>query len=88
MDKKLAKILKDSNKKLKNNKIFQNYELTVDGDFSSEYNEVQLTYKGSHFPIANAETVGEAIAVIKGYMTGLRHGEKNSYPRICDRHNY
>lgn len=40
------------------------------------------------FPISNAETVGEAIAVINGYMTGLSHGKDNSYPKFCDKDNY
>ncbi len=88
MDKKLTRVLKDANKKLRDNKYFQNYELEVEGSFTSEYNEVRLTYKGRVFPIANAENVGEAIAVINGYLTGLGHGKENSYPKMCDRDNY
>ena len=88
MDKKLTKVLKEANKKLREKKIFQNYSLVVDGDFTSEYNEVRLTFKGRVFPIANAETVGEALATINGYMAGLSHGENNSYPKMCDKDNY
>ena len=88
MDKNLSKVLKDANKKLREKKIFQNYCLAVDGDFTSEYNEVRLTFKGHVFPIANAETAGEAIAVINGYMAGLAHGGNSSYPKMCDKNNY
>ena len=89
MDKKLAKVLKDANKKLKENKIFQNFEISVNGNFTSEYNDIQLiSKKGRMFPISNAETVGEAIAVINGYMTGLAHGKDNSYTKFCDKDNY
>ena len=71
------------------NKIFQNFEISVNGNFTSEYNDIQLiSKKGRMFPISNAETVGEAIAVINGYMTGLSHGKDNSYPKFCDKDNY
>ena len=88
MDKKLTKVLKDANKKLRDNKYFQNYELAVDGNFTSEYNEVRLTFKGRVFPIAYAETVRETIAAINGYIAGLGHGKENSYPKMCDKDNY
>lgn len=85
MDKKLAKALKDANKKLKDNKIFKNYEITVNGDFTNEYNMIQLTSKkGRIFPIGNAETTGEAAAIVNAYMVGLGHGKDNSYPKFCD----
>ena len=88
MDKKLAKVINDANKRLKDQKIFKNYEIVVDGDFSTEINKVQLTSKkGRFFPIANVGTVGEAIAVINGYMTGLAHGKDSSYPKLCDKNN-
>lgn len=90
MNKKLSKAIKEANENLKKNKIFRNYQISVDGDFTSEYNEVRLANakSGRIFPIANAETEGEAIAAISAYMTGLGHGKENSYPRICDRDNY
>lgn len=90
MNKKLSKTIKEANEKLKKNKIFQNYQITVDGNFTNEYNEVRLssTDGHKHFPIINAETEGEAIAAINAYMTGLSHGKINSYPKICDKGNY
>lgn len=89
MNKKLEKTLKEANIKLKKEKIFLNYQITIDGDFTNEYNEVHLENKrGSRFPIAWAETENEAIAVINAYMTGLSHGKDNSYPQICDKDNY
>lgn len=88
MDKKLAKVIKEANKRLKDQKIFQNYEIVVEGDFSAEINKVQLTSKkGRFFPIANVESVSEAIAVINGYVTGLAHGKDSSYPKFCDKNN-
>lgn len=89
MDKKLAQALTDANKKLKEKNIFENYQLQIDGDFTTEFNEVRLSSNKSstHFPIANAETEGEAITIIKAYIIGLRHGEEKSYPKFCDK-NY
>lgn len=88
MDKKLAKVIKEANKRLKDQKIFQNYEIVVEGDFSTEINKVQLTSKkGRFFLIAYVESVSEAIAVINGYVTGLAHGKDSSYPKFCDKNN-
>ena len=55
MNKKLTKVLKDANETLKKNKIFLNYQIKVDGDFTSEYNEVRLANakSGSIFPISS-----------------------------------
>ena len=87
MNKKLTKALKDANKKLKERKFLANYKIEIDGNFTSEYNEVRLVSPdGYHlFPIANAETEGEAVAVIEAYMSGFSHGRDNSYVRHCDR---
>ena len=69
--------------------IFKNYRIIVDGDFTNEYNEICLEAgKGRRFPIAWAETEGEAVAAINVYVAGLTHGKENSYPRVCDRDNY
>ena len=86
MSKKLVKALKDANDTLKKKNIFKNYQIVVDGNFTTEYNEIRLSSKdGYHnFPITNVETEGEAIAAINAYMTGLRHGKENSYPKFCD----
>lgn len=89
MNRELTKALKEANKELRDQKHFQNYQITVDGNFTSEYNEVRLENSRGHiFPIANAETEKEAVAAIKGYMAGLGHGKDNSYPKICDKDNY
>ena len=94
MDKKLAKFLREENKKLKEQKCLQNYDININGDFTSEYNDIELTPKkkrggpGSCFPIANAKTMDEAIAIINGYLAGLGHGEDKSYPKFCDRNYY
>ncbi len=90
MNKKLSRTIKEANEKLKKDRIFQNYQITVDGLFTNEYNEVRLSSKDghSHFPITNAETEGEAIAAINAYMTGLSHGKDNSYPKFCDNGKY
>lgn len=82
MKKKFENILKERNKALK--LVFKNYKIVVDGDFTSEYNFVNLTYGYHHFPIATVATEGEAIAAIDGYMAGLAHGKDNSYVKICD----
>ena len=87
MDKKLNEVLNNANKELKNKKIFQYYKIVVDGDFTNKYNQVELVANCHHFPITEAETPEEAIAVIKGYMVGLAHGKDNSYPKLCDKKN-
>ncbi len=80
MSKKLEKALKDANKELKNKGHFKNYEITVEhGRF------LNLSNDHHHFPIADIETEEEAIAAINGYLTGLRHGKENSYPKFCDK---
>lgn len=48
MNKKLAKTLKDANKKLKEEKYLVNYQIAIDGDFTSEYNEIRLENKDGH----------------------------------------
>ena len=84
MTEKILKILTDTNKELKKKNFFKNYEITIDGDFTSEYNFIALE-SGSHtFPIATVATEGEAIAAVSAYVTGLRHGKDNSYPAFCD----
>ena len=88
MDKKLKEVLNNANKELKNKKIFQHYEIVVDGDFTNEYNQVEIVANCRHFPITEVKTPEEAIAVIKGYMVGLAHGKDNSYPKLCDKNNY
>jgi len=85
MSKKFEKFLKDMNKDLKKRGFFKNHEITIDGDFTSEYNFINLSRDGHHFPIATAATEGEAIAAINGYMIGLAHNEENSYVKICDK---
>ena len=86
MTKKIEKALKAANKELKERKFLSNYQIEIDGDFSDEYNEVRLKSPDgcSYFPIANAETEGEAIAVIKAYISGFSHGMEKSYVRFCD----
>ncbi|MCR5066341.1 MAG: hypothetical protein K6A67_11335 [Bacteroidales bacterium] len=86
MTKKIEKILKEANKELKSRKFLNSYQIEIGGDFSNEYNEVRLTSPDGHhkFPIANAETEGEAIAVIKAYISGFSHGKEKSYVRFCD----
>lgn len=89
MNRILSKVLKDANEKIKKENIFKNYLIMVDGDFKSEYNEICLeSTSGRRFPIAWAETEGEAAAAINAYVAGLTHGKENSYPRVCDRDNY
>lgn len=89
MNRNLSKVLKDANEKIKKDNIFKNYRIIVDGDFTSEYNEICLeSTSGRRFPIAWAETEGEAAAAINAYVAGLTHGKENSYPRVCDRDNY
>lgn len=89
MNKKLEKVLKDANTEIIKKKFFNNFQINIHGDFKNEYNEIILSAKdGYHnFPIAWAETEGEAIAAINAYMAGLRHGKSNSYPKICDEEN-
>ena len=84
---KLEKVLKDANETLKKEKYLMNYQIVINGNFSSKYNEVRLEYDCSCFPICNAETEGEAIAAINAYMTGFRHGQENSYVQYKDK-NY
>ena len=86
MTKKIEKALKAANKELKERKFLSNYQIEIDGDFSNEYNEVRLKSPDGyhHFPIAYAETEGEAIAVIKAYISGFSHGREKSYVRFCD----
>lgn len=90
MNKKLTTVLKEANKKLKEQKFFSNYHLIVDGDFTDEYNQIILTSPdGRHnFPVTYAETETEAIVAVNAYMVGLSHGKDNSYPKLCDRNNY
>lgn len=88
MGKKLVKALKDANKGLKKRKFLLNYELVIDGDFTTIYNELRLEKDGRCFPISNVETEGEAIAAINAYMSGFSHGKDNSYVRLCDSINY
>lgn len=89
MNKKLAKALKEANTMLKKDNLFKNHHITINGDFSGIYNEIDLSTNDEvhHFPITYAETEGEAIAAINAYMTGLRHGREKSYPRICDQND-
>lgn len=88
MAKKLAKALKDANKKLKERKYLVNYQIEIDGDFTSEFNEIRLAMgNGGCFPIGWAETEGEAVAAIEAYMSGIAHGHENSYVRMCDKRN-
>lgn len=86
MAKKIEKALKAANKELKERKFLNNYQIEIDGDFSNEYNEVRLKSPDGYrfFPIANAETEGEAIAIIQAYMSGFSHGIEKSYVRFCD----
>lgn len=89
MNKKLARTLKEANTRLKKEKFFLNYQIIIDGNFTGIYNEIDLAHASGHmFPIANAETEGEAIAAINAYMAGLGHGREKSYPRICDQDDY
>lgn len=88
MTKKLSKALNDANKKLKEKKYLVNYQIVIDGDFKSEYNELRLERDGRCFPIGYAETEGEAIAAINAYMSGMAHGRETSYVQMCDRNNY
>lgn len=87
MTKKIEKALKAANKKLKERKFLNNYQIVIDGNFSNEYNEVLLKSPDGCrcFPIANAETEGEAIAAIEAYMSGFSHGIEKSYVRFCDK---
>lgn len=88
MNRNLSKVLKDANEKIKKENIFKNYRIIVDGDFTSEYNEICLeSGKGRRFPIAWAE-IGRRCAESEAYVAGLTHGKENSYPRVCDRDNY
>ncbi len=87
MNKKLQKALKDANKELKDRKYLVKFQIVIDGDFTSEYNEVRLQHDCHCFPICNAETEGEAIAAIAAYIAGLSHGEEKSYVKFCDK-NY
>ena len=84
MGKELQKVLKEANRELKE-RFFMNYEIMIDGDFKSEYNFIVLTKESHNFSIATVETEGEAVAAIKGYMTGLAHGNEKSYVRFCDK---
>ena len=88
MTKELEKALKNANKELKERKFLLNYQIVIDGDFTSEYNELRLEKDGHCFPICNAETEGEAVAAISAYMSGLAHGQENSYVLMCDKNNY
>lgn len=88
MENKLAKALKDANKELKKRKFLLNYELEIDGDFTTIYNDLRLNKDGHCFPISNVETEGEAIAAIRAYMSGFSHGQDKSYVRLCDNNNY
>lgn len=87
MDKKLAKALKDANKELKERKFLVTFQIVIDGDFTSKYNELRLEHEGRCFPIGYAETEGEAIAAINAYMSGISHGRDKSYVQLCDK-NY
>ena len=89
MNKELEKALKKANKELKEKNFFLNYELVVEGDFTTEYNQLYLQNKRGHtFPVTYVETVGEALRAVEAYMTGLRHGGEKSYPKLCDHDNY
>lgn len=85
MNKKLENVLRNANRQLKENHIFENYRILIGGNFTGKYNEVYLEFDGKMFPIANAETEGEAMAIITAYLVGLKHGEANSYVRYCDK---
>lgn len=85
MNKKLQKALKDANKELKKQGFFKNYQIDIDGDFTSEYNFIELSHDGHQFPIATVASESEAIAAISGYITGLGHGEDKSYPKFMDK---
>ena len=87
MSKKIIKILADANKKMKEKNFFKTYEITIDGDFTSEYNFINLAGGHHLFPIATVATEGEAIAAINAYITGLRHGKDDSYTIFCDEEN-
>jgi hypothetical protein len=84
MNKKLASVIKDANKKLKNDNIFKNFEITIDGTFVGDMNFINLSSDHRHFPIATVATEIEAVAAIGGYMAGLEQGANNSYPKLCD----
>ena len=87
MNKKLEKVLKDANRELKERKFLVNYQIVINGNFTGKYNEIRLEYDCHCFPIANAETEGEAIAAINAYTRGISHGRNNSYVQLCDK-NY
>ncbi len=84
MNKKFEKFLNDKNVELKRRGFFKNHEITIDGDFTNEYNFINLSRNSHHFPIATASTECEAISVVNAYMTGLAHGRGNSYVKMCD----
>lgn len=87
MKKKLAKALKDANKKLKERKFLLNFQIEIRGNFTSEYNELRLEHDGRCFPICNVETEEEAVVAIAAYMSGISHGMEKSYVQFCDK-NY
>jgi hypothetical protein len=84
---KLSKVLKDTNKELKTKSIFKDYQIMIDGDFTTKYNDINLYKKHHHFPIAWVENEREAIIAIKAYLTGLKHGEDKSYVKFCDKND-
>ena len=56
---------------MKEKNFFKTYEITIDGDFTSEDNFINLAGGHHLFPIATVATEGEAIAAINAYITGL-----------------
>ena len=87
MSKKLDAVIKKFNKELKDRKFFEHSNINCQGDFSGEYNFLQLsTDDGFHnFPIATVATENEAIAALQGYMAGLSHNKDKSYVKLCDK---
>lgn len=84
MDKKLTKALKDANKELKRRNFLMNYQIVIDGDFTTEYNELRLERNGRCFPIADVGNESEAVAAIQAYLSGFSHGKDKSYVLLCD----
>lgn len=79
MNKKLEKLIKKSNKELKERNIFQKFQILVEYYAGELF--IILGHDGRQFPITTVKTEDMAIAAIEAYMVGLQHGENNSYPR-------
>ena len=85
MKKSLQKLLDKSNKELKDRNFLKNYEIEIDGNFTTEYNFIRLRNGARCFPIATVKTEDEAIAAINAYLSGFAHGTDKSYVRHCDK---